>query len=111
MTEKKPFEPKITLANDLLTGRVVVLTETGDWSEERDEAAVARDPAAAAELQKLAEAAMADNRVVGAELIPVDADGNGFLARVNRERIRLTGPTVAFKATETKASAFKATEL
>jgi hypothetical protein len=81
--------PQVVTANDLLSGAVVFWTGEA-WSHEPGDAEVLHEP----EAQKaaLAQAEADDLRVVGAYLAAVGDDG---LVRL-RERIRTTGPTVAY---------------
>ncbi len=81
--------PQVVTANDLASGAVVFWTGAG-WSREPDEAQVLREPEAQ---QAAVAAAEADGlRAVGAYLAAVGDDG---LVRL-RERIRTTGPTIAY---------------
>jgi hypothetical protein len=81
--------PQVVTANDLVSGAVVFWTGA-DWSREPRDARVLAEP----EAQKaaLARAEADDLRVVGAYLAAVGDDG---LIRL-RERIRTTGPTIAY---------------
>ena len=81
--------PQVVTANDLSSGAVVFWTGAG-WSRDPDDARVLREPEA--QQQALAAAAADDLRVVGAYLAAVGDDG---LVRL-RERIRTTGPTIAY---------------
>jgi hypothetical protein len=81
--------PQVVTANDLVSGAVVFWTGEG-WSRDPDDARVLHEP----EAQRAAlAAAEADGlRVIGAYLAAVGDDG---LVRL-RERIRTTGPTIAY---------------
>ena len=81
--------PQVVTANDLVSGAVVFWTGAG-WSRDPDDARVLREPEAQ---QAALAAAEADGlRAVGAYLAAVGDDG---LVRL-RERIRTTGPTIAY---------------
>jgi hypothetical protein len=94
----KRASPQVVTANDLLSGAVVFWTGEG-WSRDPAAAAVFTEPDA----QKAAlAAAEADHqRAVGAYLAAIADDG---LIRL-RERIRTTGPTVAYAGTRAGAGA------
>jgi hypothetical protein len=81
--------PQVVTANDLASGAVVFWTGAG-WSRNPDDARVLRE--AEAQQQALAAGEGDDLRVVGAYLAAVSEDG---LVRL-RERIRTTGPTIAY---------------
>lgn len=82
-------------ANRLRDGRVVFLTEAGDWSTDIQQAAVAEDREAMARLEAAGAAAQQAQLVVGAYLIDVErSDGRLWPTRW-REQIRAAGgPTV-----------------
>ena len=81
--------PQVVTANDLLSGAVVFWTG-GGWSEALADADLLND--GAAQEAALAAAQSDGNRAVGPYLAAVDGTG---LVRL-RERIRITGPTIAY---------------
>jgi len=81
--------PQVVTANDLVSGAVVFWTGAG-WSHAPADARVLHE--AEAQQQALAAAEADGLRVVGAYLAAVGDDG---LVRL-RERIRTTGPTIAY---------------
>jgi predicted NAD/FAD-binding protein len=89
--------PIIVTANRTSDGAVVHRTENGGWTTDLDEAAVATTLDAARAL--LASAAADSVRAIGAYAAPVSPQADGRVGPGNlRERIRTTGPTVAFGA-------------
>ena len=85
--------PAILIANDLLTGEVLVRTREG-WSPDPREAEIASDDAAAARLQAEAAAAMATQRVVDAYLVDVSLTDAGVpVPNHFRERFKTQGPS------------------
>ncbi len=85
----KPPTPQVLTANDLLTGTVVFWTGSA-WSTDPATACIFADPAS--QQAALGDAEADAGRVVGAYLADVD---EGRLVRL-RERIRTTGPTIAY---------------
>ena len=86
--------PVILLANDLLDGEVVFWTGRS-WSDRPNEALLARDEAAAQQLEAAAAQALAQNKVVDAYLVDVALDGEGHaVPRHYREKIKTEGPSV-----------------
>ena len=88
MAGKRPSLPLILTANELFGGDIVYFTGTG-WSSDRGQALVATDEPGAAALETALEEALAAGIVVDPYLI--DAGQAHF-----RERIRLSGPTIAY---------------
>lgn len=88
MAGKRPPLPLILTANELFGGDVVYFTRNG-WSPDRAQAFVATDEAGAEALEASLEEAVAGGAVIDPYLI--DA-GQGHY----RERIRLSGPTIAY---------------
>jgi Protein of unknown function (DUF2849) len=87
--------PVVVTANRLGDGAVVYRTRGGGWSTALSEAAVVDTAPAATAL--LASSVADDIGAVGAYVAPVQLDAGGRPEPGNlRERIRLTGPTVAF---------------
>jgi hypothetical protein len=91
---RRPPLPVILLANDLLDGDVVFFAH-GGWTRDPALAEIARDDAAAAELERAAAAALAANTVVDAYLVDVTLDA-GERATPNhfRERFKVLGPSI-----------------
>ncbi|MCZ8262034.1 MAG: DUF2849 domain-containing protein [Beijerinckiaceae bacterium] len=91
---KPPALPAILIANDLLSGDVVFLAESG-WSRDPAAALVAEDEASARQLEAAGHDAMRRNAVVDAYLVDVDLSADGIpVPRHFRERFRLLGPTI-----------------
>lgn len=91
---KRPPLPVILLANDLLDGEVVFWTGRA-WSDRPAEALIAKDEAAAFELERAAAHALAQNKVVDAYLVDVALDAEGqAVPRHYREKIKTEGPSV-----------------
>ena len=88
MAGKRPPLPLILTANELFDGDVVYFTGAG-WSPDRRLALAASDEAGAETLEAALEAAVAQGSVIDPYLI--DAPQAHY-----RERIRLSGPTVAY---------------
>lgn len=94
MSAKLPQLPVILIANDLLTGDVVVWGNEG-WSRDPFAARVAEDAASAEMLDAEAVAEMARNAVVDAYLVTVARRADGLAVPSHfRERLRILGPTV-----------------
>lgn len=88
----KDFHPKIVSANDLLSGDVVYLDATGAWTRALRDAAVARTPDAADELEA---ASHQPDKVVGPYLLDVRIDDRGWPVPSHfREKFRDRGPTI-----------------
>ncbi len=88
MAGKRPPLPLILTANDLFGGDVVYFTRNG-WSPDRAAAFVAVDEAGAEALDAALEEALAEGAVIDPYLAEAGQDHV-------RERIRLTGPTIAY---------------
>ncbi|MBV9971444.1 MAG: DUF2849 domain-containing protein [Xanthobacteraceae bacterium] len=87
--------PVVVTANRLGDGAVVYRTRDGAWSTILAQAAVVDTASAATAL--LAQSVADDLGAVGAYVAPVQFDVDGRPQPGNlRERIRLTGPTIAF---------------
>ncbi|MCB8839247.1 DUF2849 domain-containing protein [Aurantimonas sp. VKM B-3413] len=86
--------PAIVMANHLLEGDVVFLTDKG-WTLDPSAARVAYDAETAAEMEAEGKAAAAANMVVDPYLVPVDINGTGLpIARHFRDAMRQKGPSV-----------------
>ena len=86
--------PAILMANHLLDGDVVFLTD-GDWTLDPSKARIAHDEATAEAMEAEGKAAFAANVVVDPYLVPVDLDGTGLpVARHFRDAMRQKGPSV-----------------
>lgn len=91
---KRPPLPLILSANALLCGHVVYRVQDG-WSPRLEDALVARDEAAAGELEAALDAAERRGDPIGPALVAVALDGTGRIVPTHvRERIRAMGPTV-----------------
>ena len=88
MAGKRPPLPLILTANALFDGDVVYFTRAG-WSPDRAKAFIASDEVDAETLEAALEGAVAEGIVVDPYLI--DAGQAHY-----RERIRLSGPTIAY---------------
>ncbi len=86
-------------ANDLLSGAQVFWSTNGGWSTSFDQALFSQQSQA---LEPLGTAEEAANRVVGAALIPVDANRRPIALRDQR---RLQGVSVAVRTTDNERSA------
>lgn len=91
----------VLTANRLSDGIVVFLTSTSAWSESIDEAVLAREPLAAAALEKRGVEFEASNLVTGAYLIEAERSGATITPTHVRERIRACGPTIAYLGAQT----------
>ncbi len=85
---KRPPLPLILTANELIEGDVVYFSRTG-WTRDRASAFVAEDEPGAEALEAALEEAFAEGAVVEPYLIEA---GQAHV----RERIRLSGPTIAY---------------
>ena len=88
--------PAILVANDLLTGRIVVWGDKG-FSRQPKDATIASTLEAAENLQATGLREFASLRVVDPEVIPVTVEGGVPMPRHLRERIKLFGPTIALE--------------
>ncbi len=84
----RPFVRSILSANDLLTGRVVYLTNTDGWTNDIRRAVVFDDKAEA--IARLAWAEAQTHQVIAPVLAPVR--GAAPFPTSNRDRLRATGP-------------------
>ena len=87
----KAFVPIIVSGNDLLVGDVVYMTAAGGWTRRLEEAAVAGDEAAAADL--LTRAQGQPSIVVDPYLAEVALDGHAPRPLHFREAFRARGPS------------------
>lgn len=87
---------KVLTANRLTDGIAVWLDASGAWSENLQQALVARHPEAVASLEAIGKRDFAANRVVDLAVIDVEeVDGKLWPTRL-RERIRAAGPSVSY---------------
>ncbi|MDQ0453751.1 DUF2849 domain-containing protein [Rhizobium paknamense] len=87
---------KVLTANRLLDGIAVWLDAAGNWTENLQDAFVARHAEAVAALEETGKRAFADNLVVDVNVVDVEErDGKLWPLRL-RERIRALGPTIAY---------------
>ena len=85
---------QMIIANELRSGEVVFLSEEGNWVNNVDKATVALDIDQANKLLTLAQEAEHNNKVVGAELVEIEAQDKQRFPKDIREAIRVNGPTV-----------------
>ena len=85
---------QMIIANELRSGEVVFLSEEGNWVNNIDKATVALDIDQANKLLTLAQEAEHNNKVVGAELVEIEAQDKQPFPKDIREAIRVNGPTV-----------------
>lgn len=90
---KLKLNPHAVTANDLATGDVVYLTESGQWSRDLADAAIAPSQEDSGRLVALAEQAAAANQVVAPYVIPLVAGAHPPAPVQFREKIRASGPT------------------
>ena len=96
MDAKRPPLPLVLTANDLLSGHSVFHDGTA-WRKTLSEALVATDAAAADALTAIGLAAQNRGDVVDPYLTSVTSGADGRPAPKHyRERIRVSGPTIAF---------------
>ena len=91
----------VLTANRLSDGLVVFLTATSAWSENIDEAVLAREPLAAEALESRGVEFEDLNQVTGAYLVEAERTGATIVPTHVRERIRACGPTVAYLGANT----------
>ena len=84
---------QMIIANELRSGEVVFLSEEGNWVNNIDKATVALDIDQANKLLTLAQEAEHNNKVVGAELVEIEAQDKQRFPKDIREAIRVNGPT------------------
>lgn len=98
MDAKRPPLPVVLTANDLLGGHSVYYAAEG-WTADPSLALIGDDDSVARQLETIGHASIVSAGVVDPYLITVASDGSGKFMPVHyRERIRVTGPTVAFGA-------------
>ncbi len=83
----------VVIANDLLSGRSVYLTEAGDWTERVENAWQLPDDQSAERAMKYAKTAEDENQIIGAYLVATDTTGRAVHIR---EQLRVNGPSVQF---------------
>lgn len=89
---------KVLTANRLGDGVAVWLDAAGQWSEQLQDALVARHAEAVGALDAAGRKALASNLVVDVNVIDVE-ERDGLLRPLRlRERIRAEGPTMAYAA-------------
>jgi len=89
---------QMIIANTLVDGFVVFLTDDNGWTNDIGKGALATNDAEAATLLAQAKAAEAANVVLDPYLIPVVIENGNRKPTEYREYIRATGPTVAIPA-------------
>jgi sulfite reductase (NADPH) hemoprotein beta-component len=91
---KRPPVPVLLLANDVLDGDVIFRTADG-WSLRVEDALVAGDDAAAAQLEAIRDETEATGDVIEPYLVTVAQDASGRAMPVHhRERLRALGPSI-----------------
>jgi hypothetical protein len=85
---------QMIIANTLIDGFVVFLTETHGWTNDIADGAVADDAAAAEALLAAAKTAEQDNVVIDPYLIPIEIEDGVRKPTEYREYIRANGPSV-----------------
>lgn len=89
---------KVLTANRLADGIAVWLDANGDWTENLQDALVARHAEAVASLEAIGKRDFAANRVVDVAVVDVqEVKGRLWPVRL-RERIRAEGPTMHYAA-------------
>jgi hypothetical protein len=101
MAKDRPNGPQAVTANDLRSGAVVFLTSRGDWSQDVRDAELASDPTMADRLLARAKADHDASIVVEPVLIEISTQGDSRSPLRLRERIRASGPTVAYGSNST----------
>ena len=91
---KKLKGPQLIIANRLDDGRVVFLTETGSWSVEARDAAIAEDPAAVDTLVERARLASDANHVVDPQPVEAAQSGGGTVPAHIKHAMQSRGPSV-----------------
>jgi len=95
---KRPPLPLVLTANDLLGGQSIYRTIDG-WSDRLSDAVIGADEVEVARLEAAGYDSITSAEVVDPYLITIALDAEGRPMPVHyRERIRVTGPTVAFGA-------------
>lgn len=84
---------KAITANRLRDGRVVYLSEAGNWSQSLEGSRLARDEEELQSLLDQAEVSVLRNEVVAPYAIDVLEQDSGYLTTRCREEIRSTGPS------------------
>lgn len=88
----RKVQPQMATGNDLLEGDVIYFTARGGWSRAIEDAALALNAEAAADLLRRASAF--PNRVVGVYLVEAALDARGRAAPAHfRETFRTRGPS------------------
>jgi len=96
---------KVLTANRLSDGIAVWLDAAGQWTENLQDALVARHAEAVASLEAIGKRDFADNKVVDVAVVDVE-ETNGVLWPTRlRERIRAAGPTMSYASGYGKADA------
>jgi len=91
---KKENHPEIVSGNRLTDGAVVYLSNTGDWVEKIEDAAVAANESERAGLEDLANGGISTQQVAGWEFAEITEEAGVRKAIKNIQYIRSLGPTV-----------------
>ena len=86
-------QPQIVIANDLRSGLTVFLTESGEWSEQVDDALVVTDDDRASKALATAVRDESANKVTGSYLTDSNEQGAPLILR---ETLRVDGPSVDY---------------
>ena len=92
-------ELQVMAANDLRTGRVVYLADSGLWSDDFQQARCLSDDATIKSAELQANVAMHENQVIDPYLVELAA-GSASPEHI-RERIRQSGPTCLLTPSKT----------
>ncbi len=87
---------KVLTANRLGDGIAVWLDANGQWTENLQEAFVARHSEAVEALEAAGRRAFASNLVLDVNVVDVEEHGGVLRPKRLRERIRALGPTIAY---------------
>jgi hypothetical protein len=96
---------KVLTANRLSDGIAVWLDAAGHWTENLQDALVARHAEAIASLESIGKRDFADNKVVDVNVIDVEETNGTLWPTRLRERIRAQGPTMEYATGYSKADA------
>lgn len=96
----KTPHPQIVTANDLITGVVVYLTASNQWTRKHSYAELLSNPAHAQSRLDYAQAQQ--DRVVGAYLTNATEKSDGAAPMHIREKFRALGPSIEFPQKQTE---------
>ena len=90
---KKIKGPQLIIANRLDDGRVVFMTENGNWTADASRAAIADTPEGVENLETKASISEKNNLVVDPTAVPASADNGAFPAHM-KQAMQAKGPSV-----------------